>query len=102
MSRKRRQQKDLPPFDVVFCRDDPDAEIIFVFDDAIHTAIEARFSWVEWTPGRDGWHIACIARDASMEIAVEAMKMGYRVAYAEMPDGVLVFSPCEISPIRMN
>jgi len=86
-----------PPFDLVFCRDDPDGEIAFVFTGEILRRVEKLFPAVEWTKHNDwhGWWVAGVYRSHAANMAQVAHDAGLRVATGEFQNEKLVFTPWE-------
>jgi hypothetical protein len=66
-----KAQNKLAPFDVVFCRQEPDAEIVFVFNSKARDTIGGWFPDIEWQR-LDDWHLACVERKFSIEMATAA------------------------------
>jgi hypothetical protein len=84
-----------PPFDLVFCRDDPDGEVAFVFDRETLSRVKDLFPELDWTKHDTGWWVAGVYRDDAFTMAPVADKAGLRAAFGEFRDGALVFSRVE-------
>jgi hypothetical protein len=89
-------KKGLPPFDLVFCRDDPDGEIVFVYDNETYRCVRDMFPEVEWRKEENGWWVAGIYRRDATKMAAVADRAGLRVAFGEYQNEKLVFSRVEI------
>jgi hypothetical protein len=97
-----RKTPDHPPFDLVFCRDDPNGEIIFAFTDDTYELVTDLFPVVQWTTEQHGWHVASVFHSYASEMAPVATKAGLRVGFGEYRDGVLTFRPVEVVPNRRH
>jgi len=88
-------KKSLPPFDLVFCRDDPDGEIAFVYDSETYRRVRDMFPEVEWRKEEHGWWVASVYRSHAAEMAGVANSAGLRVAFGEYQNEKLVFTRVE-------
>src|SRR4051812_31334933 len=91
---------NLPPFDLVFCRDDPDQEIVFVLgSDSTKDSVQDLFPDLLLDKHEIGW-VGCVARDGAFRMAPEAALAGFRVAFGELRDGMLKFRRVQIVETR--
>jgi hypothetical protein len=92
MNRAQRRvahtQGNLPPFDLVFCHDDPD-EIIFVFgSESTKDFVQSLFPDLLLDKNEIGW-VGCVTREWARKMAFEATEAGLKAAFGEERDGIL-------------
>ena len=95
MTRKSKPSS-LPPFDLVFCRD-ADQEILFVVSsESTKDSLQGLFPDLLLDKHDLGWVDDRVTRARSAQIAFEATKAGFKVAFGEHRDGMVTFQPVEI------
>jgi hypothetical protein len=91
-----RRQNTLPPFDLLFCRDDPDQEIVFVLgSESVKESVQRLFPDLLLDKHELGW-VGCVTRDWALLLAFEAAKAGLRVGFGENGDGKLDLRPVKV------